>query len=211
MAQDFQAGIVDTGAGITAELQMFQLRHAGQEMKALLRHFAATTDAKVGNVIERGDLPQHAVRHEAVGFEGSDPMLAGNGDQVVPFGAVQSATRGDGKVLEVVKGARSRLALGCCFQQGFPVAEPGVLREQELRFAELQVVLFHLRRALAKGVNTPPDFGLDVTEGEGTVVISVEAIERGGVPFVGIHPVLGQRVELGWSGGQCTVRVLRFM
>jgi len=82
-------------------------------------------------------------------------------------------------------------------KEGFPIGKAGILGEEELGFGEEEVVAgVGTGGALTEGVDATPDFGLVVGEGEGALVVGVEAVEGLGGAGEGVHPVLGELVVL---------------
>ena len=81
--------------------------------------------------------------------------------------------------------------MGDGVEQMAPTAEASVLSDDDAGLVDGEPVFRDSRRALAVGVIAPPDFGLQVGEGERPAVVAVEAVERGAVAFVGLDPIGG--------------------
>ena len=66
VAQNFETAIGKLAAGELAQIQVFQLRHAGEVQQAVVREFARPAEAEGGDVIQCSDVGQRGVRHQSV-------------------------------------------------------------------------------------------------------------------------------------------------
>ena len=77
MAKHLQAAVGQLAAGILAQVQILELRHAGQVQQAIVGELARSAQAEAGDVIQPGDPRQCRIRHQAVGVHAGDaPLLA---------------------------------------------------------------------------------------------------------------------------------------
>ena len=195
MAEHFQAAIGEAAAGIRAEIEPLQLRHACQVVQPLVCELPGAAERQRRHVIERRNPRQDVVGHQPAGIEGGDATLVHRGEQPVPLSIGEGPLRVDAVLLRIDREGRQRArARAYRVTERIPAAESRILRENQPGLLERQVVGRHPGRSLAEGVVAAPDLAPQVVESELAFVVAVEPGQRARVSPEGEHVILRKRV-----------------
>ena len=93
--EHLEAAIRQPPAGILAEIELLQLRHARQVQQAVVGELPRSTERQRGDVIELRNPREDVVGHQAAGVERGDAAFLHHRDQPVPFPIAQLPLRRD--------------------------------------------------------------------------------------------------------------------
>jgi hypothetical protein len=191
MAQDLQAAVGLLAARILAQVEVLELRHPREMQQTVVRELARPSQVEARHEVQPGDASQRFVRHQAIGVERGNPPFPHDADQLVPIGGRHPTARPDAVVfgIERVRRTLRRRAGREGLYQLLPAAEAGVLSEEDPRFFDGEVVLRDPEGSLAVCIVAPPDFRLEIREGEGPTVVTVQPFERRGIAVIGADEV----------------------